>query len=336
MYRLNADVASRVIRYLADPTRSSRIAYGRIRAFVHCVVVLDDADTALTEDHTTILDRVTTRVIRQAVEDGGPFTVFIEDCIFCDDMHMYRALIQSNRIDQVNAFYTSILQFSEKKALFLMAAKNNRRVMLTLLLDNNMEVDHRGANDETALMYAAKHSSSDVCTLLLDRGADIHAKNGTGNTPLHYASAHGNLYNIDLLLSRQADKTTKNDMQGTPLMVAIERGQIEAAELLIDQDAICLSKCVFDNFLVDAIRSKYAPMASFLMRHGIDPDDIETTNGYSLLDATVLEGSVEMVQLLVDNGAKRLRPDILNRMVSVWACENLPPFSELTDDCDST
>lgn len=67
---------------------------------------------------------------------------------------------------------------------------DNHRSMLQPFLERGADVNLRGADGSTFLMYAAQHGSPEMVSALLDAGADINLRNNNDETALMIAKKH--------------------------------------------------------------------------------------------------------------------------------------------------
>ena len=79
------------------------------------------------------------------------------------------------------------------------------------------------------MFLAALNDQKDVVELLLANGAKVNARADNGFTPLHYA---GNRDVVASLLANKADVNARNNMGQTPLQFAVQSGHEDVANLL--------------------------------------------------------------------------------------------------------
>jgi cytohesin len=135
----------------------------------------------------------------------------------------------------------------------LIAAKNDDKEMVELLITNQADVNAKNNDGSTPLLIAAKYGDKEMLEMLLGDEADIHAKNQLGETALHLAAQNGNKDAVELLLTKGADVNAKTansiaewrdvfyvgwDIGGqTPLHNAAAGGHKDAVELLLAHGA---------------------------------------------------------------------------------------------------
>ena len=90
---------------------------------------------------------------------------------------------------------------------------------VSLLLDNEADVNAQGGVYGNALQAASVNGNADIVRLLLDKRADVNAQGGIYCNALQAASAMGNAGIVSLLLDRGADVNAQGSI-GTALQAA--------------------------------------------------------------------------------------------------------------------
>lgn len=118
----------------------------------------------------------------------------------------------------------------------LLTAIRQNATQAALVLANWPEtrIDHRTADDETALMLAAFHNLMPVAQVLIQRDADV---NKSGWTPLHYAATKANSEMIRFLIENHAFIDAPSPNGTTPLMMAAHYGSALATKILLEEGA---------------------------------------------------------------------------------------------------
>ena len=103
----------------------------------------------------------------------------------------------------------------------------------------SMTADDRNGNkgEMTPLMEAAYNGFTDIVTLLIDNNHDINKKSSTGNTALMYACCGGFEHIVHNLLCAGANTEIFNENGHTPLMEAASGGHVNCAKLLVHHGA---------------------------------------------------------------------------------------------------
>ena len=95
-----------------------------------------------------------------------------------------------------------------------------------------MNVNGKGYNDSTALLYAAVNGHMEVVKVLVARGADVDAQDSVGGTALMYAVWKGHTDVVRILLAAGAAVDKKGRDGRTALSVAEKDGRAEIIKLL--------------------------------------------------------------------------------------------------------
>ncbi|NEO87176.1 MAG: ankyrin repeat domain-containing protein, partial [Spirulina sp. SIO3F2] len=178
----------------------------------------------------------------------------------------------------------------------------------------------------TPLMYAASSGHGDVVRFLLESGAIVDAQDKRGQTALFYAVEKGSAAAVQVLLEFGADPH-KQSWEGTPFKRS-EYAGYEVRELFA-QEAVKNTdpedKTALEAALRSAALNGYIDIAQNLIQQGVDvnstqfnteedyidiPVDKNTTlmyrtnqDGWTPLFASVIHGHLEIVELLLSNGA---------------------------------
>jgi ankyrin repeat protein len=186
-----------------------------------------------------------------------------------------------------------------------------------LLLENCVDVDVRGARNETPLHFAVDGRLVEVTQILLECHADTEARDSSGRTPLHRSTDdqfgvfdHARFGLAWLLLERGADVDARDNNHSTPLHKASYWGCVHIAQLLLkhganinarnNEDLTPLHR-VLDG-LEDHMPSYFFDTIQILLAHGADVDSFDNTHSTPLHVASAW-GCVEAVRLLLEHGA---------------------------------
>jgi ankyrin repeat protein/glyoxylase-like metal-dependent hydrolase (beta-lactamase superfamily II) len=140
------------------------------------------------------------------------------------------------------------------------------------LIEHGAEVNARDDYQSTPLHFAAYRGLTESMKILLENGAQVDAQNHSESTPLHYAALADRTEAVTLLIAAEATLEIPDDYGRTALILcAREEGGWETAKALIAAGA-----------------------------------DVNSTdkNGDDSLELAAWRGKEEMVNLLIENGAK--------------------------------
>jgi ankyrin repeat protein len=191
------------------------------------------------------------------------------------------------------------------------------------------DVDARGPDGATALIWASYHGDAELVQRLLAAGADANAQNEFGSSPLAEAAIGGYTDVIAALLKGGADANLPNPEGETPLMAVARTGNVEAATLLLDAgaDVNAIELWGQQSALMWAAAQKQPAMVKLLISRGADvdargavrnwerkvireprPKDMNQ-GGFTPLLYAAREGCIECARELVAGGADLDLPD---------------------------
>jgi len=150
----------------------------------------------------------------------------------------------------------------------------------------------------SALHWAAYRNDLEAVKRLLGEGADPNAVNRFGVTPLHEAATVGNAAMLEALLDAGGDANAAFGEGETVLMTAARAGDTASVKTLL--------------------------------AHGGQPDATESWHGQTALMWAAIEDHADIVQLLLDAGAKIDRASTMHDWVKISYSEgNVPKTRDL-------
>lgn len=111
-------------------------------------------------------------------------------------------------------------------ALMIAAYKGNKAAVEKLLA-KRAEVNQQGW---TALHYGAAVGNNDIVRMLLDKSAYIDAESPNGTTPIMMAARGGHILTVKLLLDEGADASLKNELGMNAIDFAMKYNHKDIAE----------------------------------------------------------------------------------------------------------
>ena len=202
--------------------------------------------------------------------------------------------------------------------------------MMDLGHDPNEQVCHNEWGDcRTPLMQACEMKNVKLVKALIDKGANVDAAMGNGNFESVLTAAltvrrkngkHRRVHIDPELIRILLDAGAVVDPgSGESLAYAVELGQVELVELLVsagaDVNILVRNKIYKSNLLyIAAAQDGHIPdtnvieMARILLNAGADPNgtsiDTALKKIKTVLDIAMRRKSVELIQLLLENGAR--------------------------------
>ncbi|HLF10168.1 MAG TPA: ankyrin repeat domain-containing protein [Gammaproteobacteria bacterium] len=209
------------------------------------------------------------------------------------------------------------------------AAESNDRAAAIAALKEGSDVNARGPDGTTALLWAAYNGDLELVQRLIRAGADVNAKNDFGAFALSEAAIAGSTPIIEALLDADADANAANPEGETPLMEVARTGNVQAAALLLDAgaDIDAIEQWGGQSALMWAAAQRQPEMVKLLVAHGADvdargvirdwqrkiikeprPKDMNQ-GGFTPLLYAAREGCIECAKHLVAGGADLDLPD---------------------------
>jgi ankyrin repeat protein len=158
------------------------------------------------------------------------------------------------------------------QAKLLEAAEQGSTPEAIAALAAGADVNQRGPDGTTAIMFAAYFGDLDLVNALIEAGADVTLQNRFGTSAITEAAIIGHTEILEALLAAGADPNFENPEGETPLMAVARTGKVEAASVLIDA--------------------------------GADINAQENWGGQSAIMWAAARSNAEMVRLLAENGAE--------------------------------
>jgi ankyrin repeat protein len=156
----------------------------------------------------------------------------------------------------------------------LEAAEGGDRAAALAALEGGGDVNARGPDGTTALIWAAYNGDAALVARLIEAGADVDAKNEFGSSALSEAAIGGYTDVVAALLNGGAEADIANPEGETPLMAVARTGNVEAATLLLDAGANVNAIELWgqQSALMWAAAQKHPEMIKLLIARGADVD----------------------------------------------------------------
>ena len=214
--------------------------------------------------HATIIDDILSAVRRGDVE-------LLEKCL----SHL------SNPDECLNRIYDEDMQIC---TLLTIACLNGHQNILDMILNNykpDLEVQNnilfgdenkkpQTCTNVTVLWVAAAMNSFQMVQLLVEHGANVNHTTKTNSTPLRSACYNGNLQIARYLINRGADVHITKENNDTNLAVSVYRKHLPMAMYLVDELGCDVNVCDSDGRspLYDAVNAGSFELVEFLLNHG--------------------------------------------------------------------
>lgn len=194
------------------------------------------------------------------------------------------------------------------------------------IFDNGAFISARNSTiGMNALMYACRNGHTEVAKFLIEKGAKIDFKDKAGQTALIHAITSKKIDTAKFLIEKGADINLVDSNGNNALIYAVEVGNIEFVKYLVSKGADINAESEFGiTALCRAACLKSTDIAKFLIERGanIDGAKIKKSDHSPLQDAVYL-GNMDMVKLLVNNGANvNLKNASGNSIIYFAVCQN--------------
>ena len=198
------------------------------------------------------------------------------------------------------------------------AVKSRDVQAVRALLKSGADVNARGGDGSTALVWAANVSNAGIARALISAGATVDVANDFGITPLLHASRIGDATMVDLLLQAGANPSKAHPEGETPLMAAARSGSVPAARLLLARgvDVNAAESFQKTTALMWAAAEGHLDVVGLLLEAGADPNlqghvtslaeranADHPTGGFTALMYAARRGDEALVRRLVAGGA---------------------------------
>jgi ankyrin repeat protein len=192
----------------------------------------------------------------------------------------------------------------------VLSASNGELEITRILLRHGATVDTSGEDGRTPLMCASHNGHLEIARLLIQNGAAVDSRHKGqtplmryGVTPLHMAAHNGNLDIVILLLESGANVNLQDSSDQTPLDVASASRNHEVTRCLANRVGVKCPCDAMDARPLGKDSGNPVPDAALgsagIVKHTNIPASLR---GNALHEASA-EGSVEVVQSLLDEGA---------------------------------
>ncbi len=113
------------------------------------------------------------------------------------------------------------------------AEAGDHAAAMRMLGTKGVDVNAKGADGSTAIMFAASNGDLELVRALIKAGANVKLSNDFGSSAITEASIIGSAPIIEALIKAGADANFKNPNNETPIMEAARSGKVDAAQALL-------------------------------------------------------------------------------------------------------
>ncbi|XP_067668072.1 serine/threonine-protein phosphatase 6 regulatory ankyrin repeat subunit A-like [Haliotis asinina] len=216
----------------------------------------------------------------------------------------------------------SVVDDQGRNILHAACLSDNVDIVEYLLSRGIADMESRGEDGNTPVMYAAEQGNRKVVDLLVSKGCNLMVVDDLGRNILHAACLSDNPDIVDDLLSRGiTDIESKDRMGRTPVMYAAEQGNEKVLDLLVSRG--CNLMVVDDrgrNILHAACLSDNTDIVDDLLSRGITDIESKDRMARTPVMYAAQKGNRKVVDLLVSKGCNLSVPDDRGRNIIHTVC----------------
>lgn len=189
---------------------------------------------------------------------------------------------------------------------------------LKSLLNNGIDINIMGKDNNTPLIEASKIGSEEIVKELIKLGANLDLQTTCGDTALMKASEKGYVEIVTALVNAGADVNKRANNKQSSLICATRKGYVNIVKVLVESganlDTIDYSN---NNALCYAAENNYIDIVKVLVESKVDLN-VKGEYGTTPLTKAVERGNIEIVRYLIENGSDLNK----NYRYSVLSCTN--------------
>jgi ankyrin repeat protein len=189
--------------------------------------------------------------------------------------------------------------------------------VMKVLLCNGADVNSRDKSNTTVMNKAIKYGHSSIVRLLCQHNADVNLQGECGVTPLILAAKYDHVEITNILLENGANVNTRSyylqissiarwirddENQCSALIVATIYKHLSIAKLLLKDKRINVNSRTQNGFtaLIMAVLTEQIELVRLLIQNGANVNT-ETQSGYTALEIAIDKNYFQIKQILIDN-----------------------------------
>ncbi|CAK9032968.1 Ankyrin-1 (ANK-1) (Ankyrin-R) (Erythrocyte ankyrin) [Durusdinium trenchii] len=187
--------------------------------------------------------------------------------------------------------------------LFIACQGGHEKVVIELL-ENGSKVNQPKHDETNPLYIACQNGHTSLVPHLLGKGAEVNHRNKNGATPLFIACQKGHTEIVGQLLEKRADVEQALASNATPLYIASSNGHSGIVEKLLEEKADANKTPGHETTpLSVSVQNRHPEVAELLLAKRVEVNKGAKKEGWTPLHFAIKGGDLDMVRLLVANGA---------------------------------
>jgi ankyrin repeat protein len=225
----------------------------------------------------------------------------------------------SNRNNLIHLPFNSFGTIPFIDEALVAAVEKGRMDVMKALLCNGADVNSRDKSNTTVMNKAIINRHSSIVRLLCQHNADVNLQGECGVTPLILAAEYGDVEITNILLENGANVNTRSfylqisskdrwirddENQCSALIVATMYGHLSIAKLLLKDKRINVNSRTQNGFtaMIMAARTEQIELVRLLIQNGANVN-METKSRHTALEIAIDEVYFPIVKLLIENNA---------------------------------
>ncbi len=195
-------------------------------------------------------------------------------------------------------------------------------------MTNIKNIEEKNPNDYD-LLSAIQEEDLNLVKEILAKDVNINIKDDYGVTPIMRAAQLNNLRIVKLLMKKGADIKMKSDGGSTALDFASHSGALDIVKLLLEKGGdIDNDKKGLTEFIIACENNQLDKVKEFI-ENGINVD-MQKSNGHTALMGASSNGHVDVIKVLIANGAKfNIDKNSWSEVMIATECGHLDAVKEL-------
>lgn len=199
-----------------------------------------------------------------------------------------------------------------RQELFILLANKSNEINKIKQLLEKINNKNLKMSNVSYLMIACENNNKEIIELLIKKGANINDVDHNNRTALHEACKKGNLEVVKILIENGANIHIEEESGKTAVTFATEIVQPESLEIikyLKDKGANLLVKDKNNNNLLHKVIGvqkdikETIKIIKYLISEKIELNEQNTIGNTPLINAILLTKNIEIVKILIENGA---------------------------------
>jgi ankyrin repeat protein len=184
-----------------------------------------------------------------------------------------------------------------------LAAVHNRREVLAVFLQHDIDPNTLSAKNRTPILLAAAMGQTAAIEVLSRHGADVNLSDVHGQTPLYMAVYQNHTETVKRLLDLGADLSIGMEDNISPIQLAAAKGFAEIVKILLDYGADpSLPGVNGVTPLIDACLGNYHDVVKMLLDAGAEVNSRDSA-GWTASAKAATNGNLDIMKALVEKAA---------------------------------